>query len=345
MQKELDIIIRNKQLLLAYGRFFRNISGCNNVMVSISGGADSDIMLDMLLRFARLHNVDCNIFKFVFFDTGIEYQATKRHLDYLQDKYEIVIERLKAKVPVPLGCKKYGVPFFSKRVSQMIGGLQKHNFDFKNDTMKDYEYLSKKYFSAKSYIGWLTANDSKNAKDKRFNCDPIMREYLYKFPPQFNISDKCCKGAKKNTGDNYAKTNKIDLRCLGLRKAEGGIRSTAYQTCFTPANEKCDYNNYRPLWYFSDKDKEFYKTSFDIKHSDCYEVWGFKRTGCCGCPFNSKFEEDLLQVKKYEPKLYNACNNIFGESYEYTRAYRKFKAEMKLKENQIDGQMSIVDIM
>lgn len=32
-----------------------------NAMVSLSGGADSDIMLDMLLRFARLHNLVCKI--------------------------------------------------------------------------------------------------------------------------------------------------------------------------------------------------------------------------------------------------------------------------------------------
>lgn len=333
MENDLKIIQQNEQLLLAYGRFFRNVNEHKNVMVSVSGGADSDIMIDMLLRFSHIYGIDNSIFHFVFFDTGIEYEATKKHLLYLQTKYNIEIEKIKAIVPVPLGCKKYGVPFFSKRVSQMIGGLQKHNFDFKNDTMKDYEYLSKKYFSAKSYIGWLTANDSKNANDKRFNCDPIMREYLYKFPPQFNISDKCCNGAKKNTGDNYAKTNKIDLRCLGLRKAEGGIRSTAYQTCFSSANDKCNFDNYRPIWFFGDKDKEFYKTNFDIKHSDCYEVWGFKRTGCAGCPFNSRFEEVLLQVKKYEPMLYNACNHIFGESYEYTRAYRKFKEEIKAKKN------------
>lgn len=339
MQNELEIISSNEQLMLAYGRFFRNIHDCKNVMVSISGGADSDIMLDMLLRFARLHNVDCKIFKFVFFDTGIEYQATKRHLDYLQEKYGIVIERLKAKVPVPLGCKKYGVPFISKDISAKINSLQNNNFDFAKDGNKDFEYLSEKYKKCISVIKWwCNVKDGFNIESEKY-----LKEFMIAYPPNFKISQRCCDGAKKKPSHLYEVENNIDCKCLGLRKAEGGIRATKNQTCFTPANDKCDYNNYRPLWYFSDKDKEFYKTNFDVKHSDCYEVWGFKRTGCCGCPFNSRFEEDLLQVKKYEPKLYKACNNIFGESYEYTRAYRKFKAEMKLKEKQTNGQLSIFD--
>ena len=36
-------------------------------------------------------------------------------------------------------------------------------------------------------------------------------------------------------------------------------------------------------------------------------------------------------MKKYEPKLYKAVNNIFKDSYEYTRKYREFCREMNLK--------------
>lgn len=79
------------------------------IMVSLSGGADSDVMLDLLLKVCPKEKMT-----FVFFDTGIEYEATKRHLDYLEGKYDIVIDRQRAAVPVPLGVKKYGLPFISK---------------------------------------------------------------------------------------------------------------------------------------------------------------------------------------------------------------------------------------
>ena len=49
------------------------------------------------------------------------------------------------------------------------------------------------------------------------------------------------------------------------------------------------------------------------------------RTGCAGCPFGRDFEKELEIIKKYEPQLYKAVTNIFGDSYEYTRKYRKFK--------------------
>ena len=34
-------------------------------------------------------------------------------------------------------------------------------------------------------------------------------------------------------------------------------------------------------------------------------------------------------IEKYEPNLYKAVNHIFADSYAYTRAYRRFAAQMK----------------
>ena len=57
------------------------------VACSVSGGADSDILIDMCER------VIPHFVNYVFFDTGIEYQATKEHLNYLEYKYGIHINR------------------------------------------------------------------------------------------------------------------------------------------------------------------------------------------------------------------------------------------------------------
>lgn len=56
----------------------------HNIMCSISGGSDSDIMIDMIEKIKPKGKVH-----YVFFDTGLEYDATKRHLDYLEEKYNI----------------------------------------------------------------------------------------------------------------------------------------------------------------------------------------------------------------------------------------------------------------
>lgn len=57
-----------------------------------------------------------------------------------------------------------------------------------------------------------------------------------------------------------------------------------------------------------------------------------KRTGCAGCPFGKDFENELKIIEEYEPKLYKAVNNIFGESYEYTRKFLEFRKELSQKE-------------
>ena len=59
-----------------------------SVLCSISGGSDSDILLDLVHKVDVDKKVD-----YVWFNTGLEYQATKRHLDYLEDKYNISIQR------------------------------------------------------------------------------------------------------------------------------------------------------------------------------------------------------------------------------------------------------------
>jgi len=71
--------------------------------------------------------------------------------------------------------------------------------------------------------------------------------------------------------------------------------------------------------------EEEYINRYGVQTSDCYTKYGMQRTGCAGCPFGSRFEEELEIIKIHEPKLCVAANNIFGQSYEYTRAYREFK--------------------
>ena len=116
-----------------------------------------------------------------------------------------------------------------------------------------------------------------------------------------------------------------------MRKAEGGVRSTAYKNCFDDNGSMCD--NYRPLFWYKDSDKKDYENFYDIEHSECYSLYGLKRTGCAGCPFGRDFEFELSVIEKYEPRLFVAVNNIFGNSYEYTRKYREFykKKEEELK--------------
>lgn len=73
-----------------------------------------------------------------------------------------------------------------------------------------------------------------------------------------------------------------------------------------------------PLFWWSDSVKATFKAAEGIRYSDCYEVWGMRRTGCVGCPFGSDTAQELRLMMEYEPNLYKACMNVFGIAYELT---------------------------
>jgi predicted phosphoadenosine phosphosulfate sulfurtransferase len=78
------------------------------VRVAYSGGADSDSVL-WLLRYCG-YDVQG-----VFYDTGIEYDATHRHIEYMRSQ-GFVIDRIKAKRPIPTSQRVHGSAFISKNI-------------------------------------------------------------------------------------------------------------------------------------------------------------------------------------------------------------------------------------
>ena len=303
--------IKNPTIGKAILTTYHKLNNCHykKVLCSVSGGSDSDIVLDLLTK------CDNNkIVEYFYFDTGLEYQATKEHINYLQEKYNIVITTLKPKTPIPLAVKKYGQPFLSKMVSENIQRLQKHEFKWEN---KPYEELVKDYPNCKSALQWW-CNSRKNNVLLGITRNKGLKEFMINNNPKFNISNKCCKYAKKDILKDLLKQG-YDLNISGIRRSEGGIRSTAYKSCF---DNQDNYDNYRPIFWFTDEDKIEYKKLFNVSNSKCYSVYGLKRTGCVGCPFSKNYKEELEIVKKYEPKLYKAVTNLFKDSYEYIIKYK-----------------------
>ncbi len=290
-----------------------------SIVCSVSGGADSDIMLDLC------HKVDVNKkIYYVWFDTGLEYGATKEHIKKLEEKYNITIHREKPKKSIPTVCKNIGQPFISKHASEMLQRLQKHNFKFED---KPFDELYAEYPKCKSALRWwCNTNPTGMGIDQRRN----LKEFLVANPPTFKISAQCCYHAKKKVAHDVAKKYNADLMIIGVRKAEGGIRRKAYKNCYDIKEDKMD--QYRPLFWYEDEDKAKYEKVYGITHSKCYTEYGLKRTGCVGCPYGKHFEFELEILRQFEPNYYTAVCNIFKESYEYTRKYKEFVNQIKAKE-------------
>ena len=293
------------------------------IMVAVSGGSDSDLLID---AFSKI-DVEKKV-TYVFFDTGLETNATKRHLKYLEDKYGIKIEKVKPILPIPICCKKYGVPFWSKQVSENVYRLQRHGFKWED---RPFEELILEYPRCESALKWWCNKypKRKNGGESSFNIayTPFLKEYMVENPPNFAISKKCCAKAKHEPAKKYEEAHDFDLNCTGVRKAEGGTRSTGFTNCFTQGFAGA--SSYRPLFWLTDADKQDYKACYCIVNSDCYEVWGMKRTGCAGCPFGKNFEQELDLLEEYEPNFYKAAVNIFGASYEYTRGYLRYRKKQQ----------------
>lgn len=150
------------------------------IMCSISGGSDSDIVLDMVEKFNEHKNID-----YVFFNTGIEYEATLRHLQYLEDRYEIEIKRQKPVKSIPTCCYEFGLPLISKFVSGKLEIAQKHNFQFEDEP---YEVLIGRYEHVKDLCSWWSNNRKPPEGFKKcfWNIDdrnPYLKPFIMKHPP------------------------------------------------------------------------------------------------------------------------------------------------------------------
>lgn len=333
VDREFMISVRNAEVLNSFVKAEQVMERHDKILCSVSGGADSDIVVDMLSKLDDSGKV------VYVFDTGMEYAATKEHLDYLESRYNITIRREDAIKPIPSSCKEFGQPFLSKYVSEMIERLQRHDFKWEDES---YSKLLPKYPNAKSALKWWCSwHDedlaeqfpSQSGKSSMWSIsrNRYLREFMIENPPQFKVSAKCCEYAKKNVSFKIEREVNADLVVTGIRKAEGGVRSGTYKSCHSfDAHRGID--TFRPIFWYTKADKDYYCQRFNIHHSKCYTDYGLKRTGCVGCPFNRKHVEELAIVEANEPKLYKACVNVFADAYEYTRKYREFVAKQKARE-------------
>lgn len=172
------------------------LNSYKNPVCSVSGGSDSDVMLDLLERVRGNRKVT-----YVFFDTGIEYRATLRHLDDLEAKYGIEIVRRKAKKPVPVGCKEYGVPFFSKEISQKISYLQAHGFQWENEP---FEVLNERYTGCKAGLKWWTGENGERSKFSIYR-NAGMKEFMLSTPQNLLFRTNAATGRRKTALRNFSK--------------------------------------------------------------------------------------------------------------------------------------------
>lgn len=310
-----------------------------NAICSYSGGADSDILIDLIESTRKVFNLPP--VSYAFFNTGLEMKATKDHIKATAEKYGVEINEYRPKVNIIQASRKYGIPFISKIMSCGLDEWQKKDIPLTiadeyaeaDDKIAKFNELCERYPHSKGVITFLCGCSGQGEPRPNIqlviNSSKYMLDFIKEHPPTFKISSKCCDYCKKQVAHTVQKN--FDMVITGERRDEGGMRSVPRQDntslCFT---ESADGKfRLRPLYYVSDKDKEWYKNEHGIRYSDAYEVYGMKRTGCCGCPISYRAVDDLNLIAPYEPNVVKAAWNIFGDSYRYRAEYVKYKEYRK----------------
>ena len=97
-----------------------------NAMCSYSGGSDSDIMMHMIETARKIFNLPP--IKYYFFETGLEMEATRRHVRETAELYGVEIQTVRPKKNIVQATREYGQPFVSKIMSAGLEAVQKRTF-------------------------------------------------------------------------------------------------------------------------------------------------------------------------------------------------------------------------
>lgn len=326
-----------------------------NAICSYSGGADSDIMIDLIERTRKAFELPP--IKYVFFNTGLEMKATKDHVKATAEKYGVEIETVRPKVNIVQASRKYGIPFVSKIMSAGLNGWQRKQipltiadeYNDAEDKAAKRQELRERYPHCESTINFLcccnSAGEPRPNIQLVINSSKYMLDFIKENPPCFQVSADCCTYCKKNIAHQIQKG--YEMVITGERRDEGGMRSVPRKgeenksLCF--GETASGQYRLRPLYYVSDADKAWYKEHYNIRYSDAYEVYGLTRTGCCGCPISYKAVDDLKLIEPYEPNVVKAAWAIFGDSYRYRQQYNEYKARKNAEKT--GKQISIAEVL
>lgn len=269
--------------------------------LSFSGGKDSTVLSDMIDR-----AIPNNRIPRVYANTGIEYNAIIKFVKELAEKDDRVVI-IKPTTPIKQMLERDGYPFKSKFHSQKVMMYQNSGLETT---------------SVKVYLG--LANAKSGAKILGDHSCPKMLRYQFTEDFKIPVSQKCCDRLKKEPIKKWQKENNRPTAIIGIMASEGGEREHAQ--CF--AFKKGKFKAFQPLAPLTKEWEDWYIEKFDVRLCELYyPPYNFIRTGCKGCPFNLRLQQELDTLDAYLPKERAQCERIWGPIYEEYRriGYRKMR--------------------
>ena len=162
-------------------------------------------------------------------------KAIKDHVKDTSEKYGVEIEEHRPKVNIVTASRIYGIPFVSKIMSSGLSEWQKKNiplsiaeeYEQAEDKAEKRKELRERYPKCESVINFLCCCNSSGEPRPDIQLvigsSKYMRDFIGEYPPDFQISAKCCDYCKKQVAHNVQKD--YELIITGERRGEGGMRS------------------------------------------------------------------------------------------------------------------------
>ncbi len=290
----------------------------NEVTVSFSGGKDSTVLLDLVLKVHK--EMQLKIKVVMIYATEITFPSTMKFIKHINQKYQKEYEYL-ADVTIVSPKKSWveilsqnGYPIYSKQVSTMINRVKRAKT--KNSLTKWFFGIdldisdTAKFKLSKNRLFLL--DDKMLAEWPDISSDQAMVEYFTKYQDKYFFSEKCCDFIKGNV--------KHDKRpsFIGTMAEESQLRKKSWvqHGCNIFSKEAMKSRplsiwKQRDIWkYIQDNDLEINEAyGFDKTKPLAEQKLRFTRLGCTSCPYGSAIEDKFVE-KIRELKIDNGYEKL-----------------------------------
>lgn len=283
--------------------------GEDNFYLSFSGGKDSTVL-------SALVDIACpgNKIPRVYANTGIDFNMVRDFVFELKETDNRIID-IKPSIPIKLMLEGDGYPFKSKSHSRYVKRFQDKGLEYK------------------SVRAYLQLEKTLSGKDIYRPCPKILK-YQFTEENKLKISDMCCIRLKEEPLSKWQKENNKIYGINGIMRDEGGRRE--HGTCLSFGSDK-KLRFFQPLIPVTKEWEDWLIDKYNIKICDIYkEPYNLPRTGCKGCPFAMKLQEELDTLEKFFPDERKQCEIIWKPVYdEYRRlGYRLKKNDPQMAESE-----------
>ena len=280
--------------------------------VSFSGGKDSTVLLALIKLCEDIYTVPKDGIPAVFSNTGVELGVTLDFVRWVKENWYPNVQIIRPEKSFDWVLKNKGKPAKSKLRAQYLGRWQHGSRTDK---------VTKNLVIGISNAGTRARRIVLADKDMHMLSD--------KFP--IVLSDQCCTYLKKKPFMQYEKTNGIRGYMTGVRTAEGGARELNMMAVHDP-KRICTFTARgltlkKPIIDWPDGVVEEFITKYKVPLSGAYTKYGFHRTGCMACPFNSNVDFDLNYLYHNEPNRYKAAMHWLKDVYIAQNVELPFDAE------------------